>query len=221
MNTVTSIYTTILTALGGSAGWTMTLNCNDQYYKNIGSGVDANGQEISEAFLTVQEPKKVRDRRITENIVKYEDTRTDDIKGQMGVMPAGFGLCHEKPELNGWSFFNQLTNKQEMAICPKALDRYDTRNKLSDIENTEAALKGKKLTDLKLRAAATTILHEMTHFESLFGGGKTGDLEFTMSISGVSKPFRAVDDYARGLAAANPDLAPKNADTLALFALGL
>ncbi|KAH2020128.1 hypothetical protein KXV45_003447 [Aspergillus fumigatus] len=153
MNTVSSMYSTILNALGGSGGWIMTLNCNDEYYKNIGKSVDANGNAI----------------------IKYEDTREDGIKGETAEMPAEFGMCYEKTELNGWSFFNQLTNKQEMAISPAALDRYRTKNKLSDIENTEAALKGKSLTGLKLRAAATTILHEMTHFYSLFGAGKTGD----------------------------------------------
>ncbi|KAH1765798.1 hypothetical protein KXX41_003141 [Aspergillus fumigatus] len=151
MNTVSSMYSTILNALGGSGGWIMTLNCNDEYYKNIGKSVDANGNAI----------------------IKYEDTREDGIKGETAEMPAEFGMCYEKTELNGWSFFNQLTNKQEMAISPAALDRYRTKNKLSDIENTEAALKGKSLTGLKLRAAATTILHEMTHFYSLFGAGKT------------------------------------------------
>lgn len=168
------MYSTILNALGGSGGWIMTLNCNDEYYKNIGKSVDANGNAISESFPTVPSKKKVRDRRITENIVKYEDTREDGIKGETAEMPAEFGMCYEKTELNGWSFFNQLTNKQEVAISPAALDRYRTKNKLSDIENTEAALKGKSLTGLKLRAAATTILHEMTHFYSLFGAGKTG-----------------------------------------------
>ncbi|KAH1580083.1 hypothetical protein KXW39_004800 [Aspergillus fumigatus] len=153
MNTVSSMYSTILNALGGSGGWIMTLNCNDEYYKNIGKSVDANGNAI----------------------IKYEDTREDGIKGETAEMPAEFGMCYEKTELNGWSFFNQLTNKQEVAISPAALDRYRTKNKLSDIENTEAALKGKSLTGLKLRAAATTILHEMTHFYSLFGAGKTGD----------------------------------------------
>lgn len=96
------------------------LNCNDEYYKNIGKSVDANGNAISESFPTVPSKKKVRDRRITENIVKYEDTREDGIKGETAEMPAEFGMCYEKTELNGWSFFNQLTNKQEMAISPAA-----------------------------------------------------------------------------------------------------
>ncbi|XP_001481467.2 uncharacterized protein AFUA_6G09785 [Aspergillus fumigatus Af293] len=171
------MYSTILNALGGSGGWIMTLNCNDEYYKNIGKSVDANGNAI----------------------IKYEDTREDGIKGETAEMPAEFSMCYEKTELNGWSFFNQLTNKQEMAISPAALDRYRTKNKLSDIENTEAALKGKSLTGLKLRAAATTILHEMTHFYSLFGAGKTGDLTFTLTMKNGPQTIRAINENARGL----------------------
>ncbi|KAH2164339.1 hypothetical protein KXV74_007871, partial [Aspergillus fumigatus] len=72
-------------------------------------------------------------------------------------------------------------------------------NKLSDIENTEAALKGKSLTGLKLRAAATTILHEMTHFYSLFGAGKTGDLTFTLTMKNGPQTIRAINGNARGL----------------------
>ncbi|KAF9884895.1 hypothetical protein FE257_000962 [Aspergillus nanangensis] len=77
------------------------------------------------------------------------------------------------------------------------------------------------LTELKLRAAATTILHEMTHFYDLFGEEKAEDVQYSRRAQDGSIVMKlAVNKEAIGLAVVEPENTIKNADNLALFALG-
>jgi hypothetical protein len=60
-----------------------------------------------------------------------------------------------------------MTGRDEITICPKAFERYNTANKLTGIANNAASLKGKTLCDMKARVAASTLLHELSHCESV------------------------------------------------------
>ena len=104
----------------------------------------------------------------------YKDTRPEGEASTGLRVSATMRLCHESESAHGWTLKNRVTLKDEITICPGTFRRTNTANKLSQYANDMSVLKGKTLNDMKFTAAAGTLLHELTHCESILGSDKTG-----------------------------------------------
>lgn len=80
--------------------------------------------------------------------------------------------CRENAVAKAYSFINGISDREETVICPRSWALWAERGNgfIADFQSSSlAAMRGKKLQDLKDRAAAGTMLHEATHSERLMG----------------------------------------------------
>ncbi|KAL3428703.1 hypothetical protein BDV09DRAFT_201328 [Aspergillus tetrazonus] len=197
MDHVIGIYNVILNKLyfGGPA---VLFHCNDEHYQ-----------------LTTPPAGEDQTRRW------YLDTRPVGVSEGLRHLHATGRLCHEDDGLQGWGIQNQINGKDEVCICPAAFARAATSQKLEDIANTQNALNGKKIDDLKLRAIVGSVLHELTHLPGVMGT-PTADLRYNINPGG-GRPAMKGAAYrgagVRALAAGHPLLTAQNADSLAYLAI--
>ncbi|EAW14095.1 uncharacterized protein ACLA_071280 [Aspergillus clavatus NRRL 1] len=113
------------------------------------------------------------------NIRVYIDTRWTP-KRTLDVDPTQ-RLCSEGADNLAYSFFNVESNQDEIIICEQSWENYVNAQgkygRLADLDNTAAYLNRFTIDYVADRAAATTILHELTHTESIFGDGAAVDVD--------------------------------------------
>ncbi|GKZ35858.1 hypothetical protein AbraIFM66950_006657 [Aspergillus brasiliensis] len=154
MQTVLSLYNRIFRALQEQT-LSITIHCNDDFYV------------LDEAATT-------KENRI------YRDTRPAGEAGPAFMKAPGYGaLCHDSELGYGWQMWNEITQQDEICICPTVFNRVGSSRTLSTLENSMDSLRGMNIDNLKKYAAAGTLLHELTHCRSIVGNDATDDVKFT------------------------------------------
>ncbi|RDH36206.1 hypothetical protein BDQ94DRAFT_167826 [Aspergillus welwitschiae] len=151
----------------------------------------------------------------------YRDTRSTETPLFTKLTRSG-RLCHEGGGGNGWQMWNKVTLEDEICICPRVFDRAKSSQTLSSLENTMDSLRGRDIDDIKTFTAAGSLLHELSHCQSILGDDATEDLS---SHLGPPYPDIVIPGYQRKgvwtLSKADPRQAHRNADSLTFFALAL
>ncbi|KAL4877578.1 hypothetical protein BJY04DRAFT_221950 [Aspergillus karnatakaensis] len=191
-------YIRIKKALVAKDDFKMRINCQDDFLINPEVKEDQDNEGNTVRFR------------------EFQDSRSEGSRGTI-TAPLANSLCFEKATLSGWTFYNDVTEVQEMMLCPRALERWGTTT-LTSTPETKASLLGQRLIGLKSKAGATIILHELTHSRALHGGFKTVDRSY--SYEGTTRMAYGTLGI-RALARQNLRVTRTNADTLALFALAM
>ncbi|KAJ6133676.1 hypothetical protein N7471_008891 [Penicillium samsonianum] len=147
----------------------------------------------------------------------YHDTRIQD----QNVYMSHTMTCHERPSMRGYTWENKFTGKEETVYCPDSFPMWNGRHIADRQSSTFASMKGKTFKDVKEYAAASTMLHEVTHSPKTLGDHSTEDVRIT--YQGRTYPAYG-GPLCRELAMTFTDdigYPELNADTLALFGLGV
>ncbi|KAB8223266.1 hypothetical protein BDV33DRAFT_44023 [Aspergillus novoparasiticus] len=200
MNRVRIRFTKIKNALENSGRkFDLIVNCNSDWLVYAGDYINKKG---------------IRFRR-------YKDTR-EKYKGKSVYVKtrAPQLTCTENPRAKAVSFHNEIVDQEEMVLCPLAWTKWagDPPPYLSDFAGIPfSGMEGKELTMLKNRAAGNTLLHEAFHSWNLlekYIGDKQVQDEGSNKVA-----YGAL--LVQALARKDPKQALLNADTHALFALGV
>lgn len=96
-------------------------------------------------------------------------------------------LCHEGKGGNGWRMLNEVTQEDEICICPVVFERTATSNTLSSLPNTKESLKGRHIDDIKRYYAAGTLLHEISHCSTILGADRTRRPFLTIAFESLAE----------------------------------
>ncbi|EHA19725.1 hypothetical protein ASPNIDRAFT_179830 [Aspergillus niger ATCC 1015] len=108
-------------------------------------------------------------------------------------------LCHEGKGGNGWRMLNEVTQEDEICICPVVFERTATSNTLSSLPNTKESLKSRHIDDIKRYYAAGTLLHEISHCSTILGADRT---RLLLNYNMVSSLFLTLATFASAYALA-------------------
>ncbi|KAE8387082.1 hypothetical protein BDV23DRAFT_161901 [Aspergillus alliaceus] len=200
MNKVRIRFTKIKNALENSGRkFDLIVNCNDNWLVYENDRIDENGDRFR----------------------RYKDTR-EKHKGTSVYVEtqAPTMTCRENPAAKAYSFYNEMLEQEEMVLCPLAWNKWagEPPPFLSDFAGTPfSGMKGKYLTLLKNRAAGNTLLHEAFHSWNIL---EKQIVDMPIQHEGATKGAYGAT-LVQALARKDPNQALQNADTHALFALGV
>lgn len=110
----------------------------------------------------------------------YKDTRDSEIQRHIEVM----GTCHEKPSWKAYIFMHDKTDDEEMVVCAHMFEQWKGNYASQYATTPFNQMEGQRLDDLKRQAAGNTLLHELTHMQSMVGAN-----HYTLGLSSLLTSF--------------------------------